>query len=292
MIAKIKMYGEFLRVKQYIKNLLIFAPIFFSFSFLEYDKVLNGLIAFILFSIASSSIYILNDIYDISEDQLHPEKRNRPIASRKIKKTTAFIISILLMLLALLISFLFNQKVFYVLFAYIVANILYSVRLKHIPILDIFIIALGFVLRVLVGGYATGIKTSMWLIVMSFLVALFFAIAKRRDDIVLGESGLQTRKNISGYNLEFINAGLVMMGGVIIVSYILYTISDNIVTRFGTENIYITSFFVIAGILRYMQITFVDGKSGNPTNIFFHDRFLQSMIFLWLLSFIIIVKLV
>jgi 4-hydroxybenzoate polyprenyltransferase len=171
-------------------------------------------------------------------------------------------------------------------------NILYSVRLKHIPILDIFVIALGFVLRVIVGGYATEIKTSMWLIVMSFLVALFFAIAKRRDDIVLGESGLQTRKSISGYNLEFINAGLVMMGGVIIVSYILYTISENIVTRFGSENIYITSFFVIAGILRYMQITFVEGKSGNPTNIFFHDRFLQSMIFLWLLSFIIIVKLV
>ncbi|MCK9280750.1 MAG: UbiA prenyltransferase family protein [Melioribacteraceae bacterium] len=292
MIENIKIYGQFLRVKQYIKNLLIFAPIFFSFSFLEFDKALNGFIAFILFSIASSSIYILNDIYDILEDQLHPEKKKRPIASGKITKTAAFIISILLMHIAILFSFLFNQKVFYVLGAYILVNILYSVRLKHIPILDIFIIALGFVLRVLVGGYATDIKTSMWLIVMSFLVALFFAIAKRRDDIVLGESGLQTRKNISGYNLEFINAGLVMMGGVIIVSYILYTVSENIVARFGTENIYITSFFVIAGILRYMQITFVDGKSGNPTNIFFHDRFLQSMIILWLLSFIIIVKLV
>ena len=292
MIAIIKMYGEFLRVRQYIKNLLIFAPIFFSFSFFEYEKVLNGFFAFALFSIASSSIYILNDIYDIAEDKLHPEKKNRPIAAGKIKKNAALIISILLMLLALLFSFLFNLKVFYVIVSYIMVNILYSVRLKHIPILDIFVISLGFVLRVIVGGYATEIKTSMWLIIMSFLVALFFAIAKRRDDIVLGESGLQTRKNISGYNLEFINAGLVMMGGVIIVSYILYTVSENIVTRFRTENIYITSFFVIAGILRYMQITFVEGKSGNPTNIFFHDRFLQSMIFLWLLSFIIIVKLV
>lgn len=126
---------------------------------------------------------------------------------------------------------------------------------------------------------------------MTFLLALFLALAKRRDDVLLALDGQQTRKNIDGYNLEFVNASMVLMAGVVIVSYIMYTISPAVTARLGTEYLYLTSFFVILGILRYMQITFVEENSGSPTRVVIKDTFLKLTIFFWLLSFVGIVKL-
>lgn len=125
---------------------------------------------------------------------------------------------------------------------------------------------------------------------MTFLLALFLAIAKRRDDVILSNKGKETRKNIDGYNLEFVNAVMVFMSGVIVVSYILYTVSDDVIKRLHTENLYLTSSFVILGIMRYMQITFVEENSGSPTKIVLKDRFLQITILLWLLSFFLVVN--
>jgi 4-hydroxybenzoate polyprenyltransferase len=169
-------------------------------------------------------------------------------------------------------------------------NILYSLKLKHISIIDIFIIATGFVLRLFAGSVVTDIKLSMWIVIMTFLLAIFLALAKRRDDIILSSQGKDTRKNIDGYNLEFVNASMVLMAGVVVVSYILYTVSDNVIHRLGTDHLYLTSFFVILGILRYMQITFVEEDSGSPTAIVLKDKFMQFTIILWLLSFIVIIR--
>jgi magnesium-transporting ATPase (P-type) len=130
----------------------------------------------------------------------------------------------------------------------------------------------------------------MWIVIITFLLALFLALAKRRDDVLLKETGKNTRKNINLYNLEFINAAMVLMSAVVIVSYIQYTVSDHVMEKLGTHYLYLTTFFVILGIIRYMQITFVIQKSGNPTKILIEDNFLKITIIFWLISFLFIVK--
>jgi len=157
-------------------------------------------------------------------------------------------------------------------------------------ILDIVVLSFGFLLRVVAGGVVTGIPLSMWIVIMTFLLAVFLGIAKRREDVRLGEAGLETRKNISHYNLEFINATMVLMAGVIIVSYILYTVSADIQQKFSTNNLYMTSLFVIVGILRYMQIVFVENGNTNPTDVVYRDRFLQVVVALWVLSFYLLAR--
>lgn len=281
---------KLLRIHQYIKNLFIFMPLIFSFSYTSAQNNINSLVAFVLFSLMASAIYILNDLLDVEEDKKHPTKRFRPIASQKVSKNRAKLLILTLSAFTLTASFLFNVQLFLVLLAYFVLNILYSFRLKHISILDIFIIATGFVLRLFAGSAVTGISLSMWIILMTFLLAIFLALAKRRDDVLLSLKGKETRKNIDGYNLEFVNASMVLMASVVIVSYIFYTVSADVMARLHTNYLYLTSFFVIIGILRYMQITFVEQESGSPSKIVLKDTFLKLSIIFWLISFILITK--
>jgi len=278
-----------LRPHQYIKNLFIFAPLIFSFNF-SLDNLKNSFIAFILFSMIASSIYILNDYMDIEEDKRHPKKKFRPLASGAISKRLALYMFVFLSFTSLSISFFVNSSLFIVLVIYFVLNIAYSLKLKHISIVDIFIISIGFVLRLFAGSSVLDVNLSMWIIIITFLLALFLSLAKRRDDVLLSLEGRETRKNIDGYNLEFINTTMTLMAGVIIVSYILYTVSDSVISRLHTNYLYLTSVFVILGVFRYMQITFVEENSGSPTKIVLKDRFLQITIILWLFSFIGVVK--
>ncbi len=280
---------KLLRPHQYVKNLFIFAPILFAFNFNAINFT-NTLIAFVLFSLIASSIYILNDLMDIQEDRAHPKKKFRPIASGEVSTKVAKYLFIALSSISLSLAFSFSAELFYVLSAYFLLNIAYSLKLKHISIVDIFIISTGFVLRLFAGSVATGIELSMWIIIMTFLLALFLSLAKRRDDVLLSLEGKDTRKNIDGYNLEFVNATMVLMSGVVIVSYILYTISEEVTQRLHTEYLYLTSFFVILGIFRYMQITFVENNSGSPSKIVVKDTFMKITILLWIFSFIGIIK--
>ena len=267
-------------------------PLLFSFSFSDTSDNINTLIAFILFSILASSIYIFNDLMDIKEDKQHPTKKNRPLASGTVSKQGAQLLIIGLSFFSLTFALFLSIELFIVLFIYFILNILYSLKLKHISILDIFIIATGFVLRLFAGSAVTGIELSMWIIIMTFLLAIFLALAKRRDDVLLSLAGQETRKNIDGYNSEFVNAAMVLMAGVVIVSYVQYTISPEVIARLGSHYLYLTSFFVILGVLRYMQITFVEQNSGSPTKIVIKDMFLKLTIIFWLLSFVVIAKLI
>ena len=280
-------YIYLIRVHQYIKNFFIFAPLFFSFQFSNVNLLINSFYAFILFSLNASAIYILNDYMDVEEDKKHPVKKMRPLASGVVSKKVSLFLMLLLMFISLSVSFFFNLDFFYILVAYTVLNIFYTLKFKHIPIVDIFIISFGFVLRVLAGGVVINTPISFWLIIMTFLLAIFIAFAKRRDDLLFD---FEARKSIYGYNLEFINGGMIIVSAVIIVCYILYTVSNDIVQKFQTEHLYLTSVFVIMGIMKYMQITFVEKKSGNPVKIALTNRFLQITILLWMVSFYIIVK--
>ena len=282
-----KNYIRLLRPKHYVKNAFIFAPLFFSFSFDE-TKALLTLISFILFSMTASSIYIFNDLLDVNEDQKHPEKRYRPIASGEISSNNASFLMISLSSTSLITSYLLNIKIFTILLIYTLLNLAYTMKLKHISIVDIFIIASGFVLRLLVGSTATEVLLSPWIIVMTFLLALFLAIAKRRDDVILSLSGRETRKNIHGYNLDFVNSIMTFMAGVIVVAYLSYALSNDVISRLGS-NLYLTTVFVVFGIFRYLQLTIVEKKSGNPVNLLYRDLFFQISIGAWLITFSLIV---
>lgn len=275
---------KLLRTQQYIKNFFVFAPLLFSFTF-EPKQLLNSLLAFGLFCMVASSIYVLNDLMDIAEDRQHPTKKNRPLASGAVNTSTAYLLIAILGVGSLALSLIISPPLFAVLLGYFTLNVCYSLGLKHIAIIDIFIIAVGFVLRLFAGNVFLPHSLSMWIIIITFLLAIFLAIAKRRDDVLLAQQGQKTRKNVDGYNLEFVNAAMTFMSAVIIVCYIQYSISPAVVERIGSPHLYLTSIFVILGILRYMQLTFVENKSGSPTKIVVQDRFLQITIAVWLGSF-------
>jgi len=193
----------------------------------------------------------------------------------------------LLAVSGLSLMFYLSVQAMVILSAYIFLNISYSFYLKHIAIVDVTIIAIGFVLRLFVGATVTSIHLSMWIVIMTFLLALFLALAKRRDDVLLFLStGKKMRKVIDGYNLQLIDGAMMVMASIVIVSYILYTTSVEVVQRLHNEYLYLTALFVIVGIMRYLQISFVEQDSGSPAQIIFKDKFIQIVILSWIMAFV------
>jgi 4-hydroxybenzoate polyprenyltransferase len=285
---------KLLRPHQWIKNAFIFLPVFFSGQFLDFFLIESCFIAFFAFSFAASSIYCFNDIIDKKIDKEHPTKYKRPIASGKISVRWAYLIMVISLSISVIIILFFgNDSKFLVLsliLVYFVLNIAYTLLLKKIPIIDVMIISIGFVLRIIVGGVVTNIELSEWIIIMTFLLALFLAFAKRRDDVVLyEETGITLRKNTNRYNLPFMNLILAVIAAVTIIAYIMYTLSPTVIQHFNSQYVYFTSFFVIAGIIKYLQITIVDSNSGNPTKIVYKDYFMQFCILGWIITFLIII---
>lgn len=281
-----KNFIKLLRPHQYIKNVFIFLPLFFAGQFNNFELIIEAFFAFLSFSISASAIYVLNDYHDIEEDRQHPKKKFRPLASGAISKKSALILMAVNFLLGTVIMYMISLQATGVLITYILLNIAYSLYLKHIALLDITIIATGFVLRLFVGSLVTNIPLSMWIVIMTFLLALFLALAKRRDDVLLFiDTGNKMRKVIDGYNIQLIDGAMMIMASVVIVSYILYTTSTEVVQRLHTEYLYLTALFVILGIMRYLQIAFVELNSGSPTKVVLYDRFMQITIVAWVFSF-------
>ncbi len=284
-----KAYIQLIRPKDWAKNSFLFIPLFFAGEIFNKEILLEELMGFFCFSFVASGIYIINDYRDIADDQLHPVKRKRPLASGAVSKTTAIIMSALLIITGLTAAWFIRDKFFFVLALYFLLNIGYSFGLKNISILDIIIISIGFVLRVKSGAVIARIGLSEWLVIMIFLLALFMAMAKRRDDVLIKiSSGTDMRKSVKGYNLEFINTAISLICAVILVSYLMYAMSPETMARLNTYRLYYTSLFVIAGVFRYLQLIFVQQDSQSPTKILYKDRFIQACIVLWVFSFYII----
>jgi decaprenyl-phosphate phosphoribosyltransferase len=279
-----------LRIKQWIKNLFLFIPTFFAgniFNLRELGFLFAGAFAF---SLAASGIYVINDYQDRHVDRLHPEKRTRPIASGEVNEKTAKMLMGILVIGGLLLSYLINIDFFYLLLVYVLLNIGYSAGLKNVAILDLFIVAFGFLLRIYSGGAIVNVPITDWLAIMILLLALFLVTAKRRDDLIIrSETGELVRKASKSYNLEFINSCITLLSAVIIVAYIMYTISPAVTDRFKSTHLFMTTIFVIAGIMRYLQITFVEQDSGSPTSILYRDKFILITILGWIISFYLII---
>ncbi|MEK9728104.1 MAG: UbiA prenyltransferase family protein [Candidatus Margulisiibacteriota bacterium] len=275
-----------LRPYQYIKNFFIFLPFFFGLKGFNVNLIYQLVFTFIAFSSVASAIYIFNDIIDIKHDRAHPIKKHRPLASGQLSIKVATILGIGLICFGLFIACI--QNVWFSFLLYICLNILYSLKLKHIPIIDVFIIAIGFVIRLVIGSSVSNVELSMWIVIMTFLLALFLAFSKRKGDLVNLNGQSQARPVLDEYTQEFLSICMAIMGSVVIVAYIMYTTSATVIAYTNSNYVYATSIFVVFGILRYLKITFYDQTTGNPTKVLIYDIWLQLSILFWLLSFAIL----
>lgn len=284
------------RPYQWIKNIFVFMPLFFAGSMLDSYNAYQAVIAFMAFCFIASSIYCFNDIIDVEADRLHPDKCKRPIASGALSVVQGYIIMFACVLLSLVFVFLLKDNVYStlaVIIGYFIIEILYCIKLKNYAVIDVIILASGFVLRILVGGTATDVVPSHWLVLMTFLITLLMAFGKRKDDVVKYErTGIPPRLNTTQYNLTFINQAITVNATTTLVCYILYTVSPEVAEHLQFEYTYLTSIFVLVGLLRYMQQASVDGKSGDPTKLVLKDRFLQLIVLLWFVSFALILYVV
>ena len=292
---KIRHIIKVARPTHWIKNLFVFLPVFFGGGLLNTSEAVSAALTFLSFSLAASAIYCLNDIIDVNADRAHPVKCKRPIASGAITIPQAYGMMALSMLVSIVLMLLLpagQTKTIFVIVAYFLINVAYCLRLKDYAIIDVCIIASGFVLRILAGGYATGVQLSKWIVLMTFLLTLFLAFAKRRDDVLrMNTTGQAPRANTSRYNLTFVNQAITITAGVMLVCYVMYTVSPEIIAQFATDKLYLTSILVILAILRYLQISFVDEKSGDPVKVALSDRATQLILLAWLLSFLVIIYL-
>lgn len=276
-----------LRPTHYIKNFLVFLPLFFSGQFGDITLLLRTSFAFVSFCLVSSSVYVFNDLCDVNDDRIHPVNKTRPIASGTVSIRLAYLLDIVISIIAFTTLYLVNIDLFIVLLIYKLLNISYTLFLKKISILDILVLSLGFVLRLYAGSVSANIELTVWIIILAYLLSVLIALGKRRNDAIFYEkNGIVLRQAIVGYNLLFLNYSMLMISSIIIVAYILYTVSDETCSRLGTDKLFVTSFWVLAGVMRYLQLLFVFKKNKNPVSLLIKDTPLKIIILGWLLTFL------
>lgn len=287
---------QLIRPRHWVKNAFVFMPVFFGGAMNSRSAVISTFLAFFAYCFAASSIYCYNDIIDVEDDRRHSEKCKRPIASGAVSVTMGYVIMLTMLLLSAVMIALTGShwpQLAIVIAGYYVMDLAYCRVLKRYAIVDVCLLAFGFVLRILAGSAATGIVASQWLVLMTFLLTLLLAFAKRRDDVLrMQQTGEAPRHNTHRYNMTFINQAITVTASVTLVCYIMYTMSPDITSRTNFRYIYLTSVFVILGLLRYMQRTLVDQKSGDPAKLIYSDRFLQAVIVLWVLSYALIIYII
>lgn len=290
-----KTYLKLIRPQQWMKNLIVLVPLFFGGELFNPHSLYAGLVTMMAYCFAASSIYCLNDIIDVEADRRHPVKCHRPIASGQVSMAQGYGFMVFMFVLSMLTPLLLTAhkvETGGVILFYYLLNVAYCKKLKEYAIVDVCIVAFGFVLRLLAGGVATEVALSNWIVLMTFLLMLFLSFAKRRDDVLrMNQTGDAPRKNTIRYNLTFINQAITITASVTLVCYIMYSVSPDVVSRFNTPYLYLTSVFVLVGLLRYIQLTVVDAKSGDPTKVILHDRFTQLIVLAWGLSFLVIIYL-
>jgi 4-hydroxybenzoate polyprenyltransferase len=275
-----------IRIHQWIKNLLILAPLLFSGKLFEERAIFYSILAFFAFSLAASSIYVLNDIKDVESDRNHPVKRNRPLASGKLSMRVAVISAMLCIAISgLLLYFINNSMLAVILISYCVLNILYSLYFKNISIVDCIFIAIGFELRILAGCEAIGVKPSDFILVVTFFLALMLGFIKRKGELkVLSQNAHGHRKVLLDYSPKLLDTYIYSCTTITLISYMFYTIDDDIIHLIGSDILKYSLVFVVYGIFRFIQLTELDRYQGegDPTTLIYKDKALQITIVLFL----------
>jgi decaprenyl-phosphate phosphoribosyltransferase len=267
-----------IRIHHWIKNFLVFAPLFFAGQLTNIENLTTTLQLFFAFSFLASSVYIINDIADREKDRQHPVKKNRPIASGAISITQAWVILAVLVIGATILSRSFPLTTNLILLAYAISNILYATYLKHIPLIEIFLVASMYLMRITAGGELMDIYISPWLIIVTFLLALFLIVGKRRAELkATYQTEKTTRKVLAEYNENFLDHVLTVVITGVILSYTLYTVDAN------RPYLIYTSFFVFFGMFRYLYVVHKFNKGEAPERMIFHDSWLFASVIGWLL---------
>lgn len=263
-----------LRPQQWTKNLLIFAPLLFSKKLFIYTETLQTVFAFVIFCLISGSVYLLNDLIDLENDKRHPLKCKRPLASGALSfKVARAAFAVLLCLCTLAGLYLLNTPFLITAAAYLALQILYSASLKHVVIIDVFCIAAGFVLRVVAGAEAIGVSFSTWLLFCTLLLSLFLALSKRRHELLLLEDdAVHHRKSLFEYSPELLDHMIAIVTPCTLIAYMLYTIADDTVAKFGTDGLKYTVPFVLYGIFRYLYLIHQKNQGGSPEKVLLNDR--------------------
>ena len=284
-----KMYFELLRIKSWVKNGFLFLPLVFALKLLHQELFFSVVIAFFSFSFCSSFIYIINDVLDAKADALHPRKKNRPIPAGKISSRLALMIGVgcLAASFGLAFSFAISVVFSYVLVCYLFLNIAYVLVLKNIHLIELFVVAINFVLRVLAGCFVINVAPSNWILVVTFFLSLLLVLVKRRAElVVLGTNAAAHRKVLKYYSEGFLDKLILIAATITITAYILYSIDPKVTFLLKTNSLIYTSIFVVIGVFRFVQLS--EGKEfdgeGDPTTLLFKDRFTQLVLLAWLIS--------
>lgn len=279
-LQKIKLYLKLIRVKHYIKNLLIFLPLIFSMQFYNIDNVVKTFICFIIFSIVCSIVYIINDINDKDKDKKHPKKCNRPIASGEVTLKEAYGLIVFLIILIIFISILIKNNIYTygVLVFYLVLNIFYSKFLKNIPIVDIICLVIGFVLRVIYGALIINVEVSNWLYLTIISLSFYLALGKRRNEL---QSGTNTRKVLKFYNKDFLDKNMYMFLSLMVVFYSMWCVDSSNIVKFGNSLIFTVPILLLIAMKYSLNI---EGNSnGDPVEVLFSDKILIILIIIYII---------
>jgi len=262
-----------LRPQQWVKNVVLFAGLIFSQNFFNPYKGLIVFVAAFIFCLASSGVYLINDVLDLEWDKKHPQKKLRPIASGKISLKLARLIGYFLIFWAIIAASFLNNNFAFIIALYAFVELFYSIILKHEVILDVFCIASGFLLRVLAGAVVINVPISNWLLICTIFISLFLALAKRRYEIVLLETDAKDhRRVLSEYSLSFIDQMITIVTASTILAYVLYVFSPETMAKFHTKNLVYSIIFVVYGIFRYLYLVYQKKQGGSPEKLLFSDK--------------------
>lgn len=279
-----------LRVYQWTKNLLVFAALVFAHQAAVPGQAVRSLLAFAAFCAASSVMYLFNDLVDIEHDRVHPEKCKRPLASGAVSIPLAIAIMVFLTALAGGLSMMLGRGFLAILVGYIVLTTAYTLQLKHVVIVDVLVVALGFVIRAIAGAIALRVTFSHWLVVCTLFLALFLAISKRRHEMhFLSVDATQHREVLGHYSLGYLDSLNMIVAGATLITYTIYTCSDEVVKRLGTDELYMTLPFVVYGLFRYMYLVQNELDGGDPSGTLLKDRPLTVTVGLWGLTCVAII---
>ena len=278
-----------LRPYQWTKNLFVFAPLIFSQNIFNVPYLFKTILAFAIFCLLSGAVYLWNDLRDIDADKLHPVKSQRPLASGRLSKTSALVSFVFISLVGLGCALLLNKTFFILALIYVLLQVLYSVRLKHVVILDVLLIAAGFLLRVSAGGVVISVDISEWILICTFLLALFIALSKRRHELVfLEEDANHHRPILQEYSPYLLDQMISVVTASTVVAYCLYTISEETVAKFGSSRLIYTVPFVLYGIFRYLYLIHKKGEGGSPESLILKDKPFLAGILLWIASVVMV----
>jgi 4-hydroxybenzoate polyprenyltransferase len=279
-----------LRPTQWTKNLFVAAALIFAKKIFDVPSVLRTLAAFGIFCLLAGAHYIVNDLLDVEEDRVHPRKSRRPIAAGRVGRAEAVTLAAVLAALSLVLADILSPAFFGAAAAYVVLQLAYSYKLKHVVILDIFLVASGFVLRVIAGGLVIAVPISPWLLLCTMLLALFLAISKRRHELQLLAGDASRHRPILGeYSFGLLDQMISIVTACTVIAYCLYTVSDETVRKFGTDRLIYTTPFVLYGIFRYLYLIYQKDQGGSPEELILKDKPLLASIVLWIASAVAII---